>query len=146
MNVLVKGGHLEGDAIDVLVTSHGVHEFPSERYDTVHTHGTGCTYSAAITAELAKGEPIVEAVRLAKEFIARRDPNHPRFGRRLGAGQSLRSLNDQYLGTLGSTLSLQARMPPFMLRTRLEPGLLQEIDRLQRCACRSCSGRRSRPT
>jgi hydroxymethylpyrimidine/phosphomethylpyrimidine kinase len=84
MNVLVKGGHLEGDAIDVLVTSHGGHEFPSERVDTPHTHGTGCTYSAAITAALAKGDLIVEAVRKAKEFITRAIRTNPRLGH--GAG------------------------------------------------------------
>jgi hydroxymethylpyrimidine/phosphomethylpyrimidine kinase len=69
-HVLLKGGHAEGDATDLLFTGSEFIELPSERYDTVHTHGTGCTYSAAITAELAKGEPIVKAVRLAKRFIA----------------------------------------------------------------------------
>ena len=83
-NVLVKGGHLEGDAIDVLLTEHGVHEFPSERVDTPHTHGTGCTYSAAITAALAKGDLIVEAVRKAKEFITRAIRTNPALGH--GAG------------------------------------------------------------
>ena len=68
--MLLKGGHAEGDATDLLFTGSEFIELPSERYDTVHTHGTGCTYSAAITAELAKGEPIEKAVRLAKRFIA----------------------------------------------------------------------------
>jgi len=51
--ILVKGGHLDGDAVDVLWDGTDFREFRAERIDTVHTHGTGCTYSAAITALLA---------------------------------------------------------------------------------------------
>jgi hydroxymethylpyrimidine/phosphomethylpyrimidine kinase len=83
-NVLVKGGHLEGDAIDLLVTGENFHEFPSKRIDTPHTHGTGCTYSAAITAGLAKGESIVESVRKAKDYITRAIRTNPALGH--GAG------------------------------------------------------------
>ena len=83
-NVLLKGGHLEGDAVDLLVTSEDFHEFSSERIDTPHTHGTGCTYSAAITAGLAKGERLVEAVRKAKDYITRAIRTNPGLGR--GAG------------------------------------------------------------
>ena len=54
-HVLVKGGHLKGAALDVLYADGEFYEFTAERIDTPHTHGTGCTYSAAITAELAKG-------------------------------------------------------------------------------------------
>jgi hydroxymethylpyrimidine/phosphomethylpyrimidine kinase len=55
-NVLVKGGHLRGDALDILYTrDEGVREFCAPRIDTPHTHGSGCTYSAAITAGLALG-------------------------------------------------------------------------------------------
>src|SRR3984957_7737170 len=54
-NVLVKGGHLRGDALDVLRLASGeIREFTALRIETHHTHGSGCTYSAAITAELAK--------------------------------------------------------------------------------------------
>jgi hydroxymethylpyrimidine/phosphomethylpyrimidine kinase len=69
-NVLVKGGHLDGEALDLLA-SPGVklRLFRADRIDTKHTHGTGCTYSAAIAAELAKGAPLEEAIRLAKRFI-----------------------------------------------------------------------------
>ena len=58
-NVLVKGGHLEGDALDVLGDQRGAAatNIPAPRIVTPHTHGTGCTYSAAITAGLAKGQP-----------------------------------------------------------------------------------------
>ncbi|MEN9307288.1 MAG: hypothetical protein RL173_1220 [Fibrobacterota bacterium] len=61
--VLVKGGHLHGnDLIDVLCDADGVVEFVARRIETVHTRGTGCTYSAAITAHLAKGCGLRESV------------------------------------------------------------------------------------
>lgn len=69
-NVLVKGGHLEGEALDLLLAGDQLYRFPAPRVETRCTHGTGCTYSAAIAAFLARGEPLVEAVRLGKEFIA----------------------------------------------------------------------------
>jgi len=69
-NVLIKGGHLEGDAVDVLFEpGHGFQEFSSPRIATIHTHGTGCTYSAAIAAELAKGSALLDAIGNAKKFI-----------------------------------------------------------------------------
>jgi hydroxymethylpyrimidine/phosphomethylpyrimidine kinase len=80
-NVLVKGGHLEGDAIDVLVTRSGVHrEFRVPKIATPNTHGTGCTYSAAITAELAKGKELTEAIRIAKAFITEAIRTNPGLG------------------------------------------------------------------
>lgn len=66
---IVKGGHLSGDAIDVLYDGKDFSYYKAERFDTKHTHGTGCTFSAAITAELAKGKTIQEAVTLGKKFI-----------------------------------------------------------------------------
>ena len=84
-NVLVKGGHLVGDALDLLYLEGGeVHEFSSARIETPHTHGTGCTYSAAITAELAKGTGLVQAVSLAKTFVTEAIRSNPGLGR--GAG------------------------------------------------------------
>jgi len=70
-NVLVKGGHLDqySDAIDILYDGNDFHEFKSERIHTKNTHGTGCTYSAAICAGLAKGAPIFEAVKEAKDYV-----------------------------------------------------------------------------
>jgi hydroxymethylpyrimidine/phosphomethylpyrimidine kinase len=70
-NVLIKGGHLDADvAVDVLFEPrYGFHEFSAPRVATQHTHGTGCTYSAAITAELAKGAGLRDAIGKAKEFI-----------------------------------------------------------------------------
>lgn len=72
-NVVIKGGHrLEtANAEDILLTEDGeVVQLSAERIDTVRTHGTGCTYSACITAELAKGKSVKDAVTTAKAFIA----------------------------------------------------------------------------
>jgi hydroxymethylpyrimidine/phosphomethylpyrimidine kinase len=77
---LVKGGHLAGAAVDVLFSDGRFHEFTSERIDTIHTHGTGCTYSAAITAELAKGLELVDAVARAKAYITRAIATNPGLG------------------------------------------------------------------
>lgn len=79
-NVLVKGGHLDGPAVEVLLFAGEFHEFTSERVQTRHTHGTGCTYSAAITAELAKGRELREAVGRAKAFITRAIGSSPGLG------------------------------------------------------------------
>jgi hydroxymethylpyrimidine/phosphomethylpyrimidine kinase len=70
---LVKGGHLKTDrAVDVLAFPDGrIHEFGAKRIPNVDPHGTGCTYSAAITAGLAKGLTVKEAVILGKIFITR---------------------------------------------------------------------------
>lgn len=68
-SVLVKGGHLEGDAIDILFHNGSFAEYSAPRIVTPHTHGTGCTYSAAITAFVALGLTLPEAVRNAKLFI-----------------------------------------------------------------------------
>jgi hydroxymethylpyrimidine kinase/phosphomethylpyrimidine kinase/thiamine-phosphate diphosphorylase len=68
-HVLLKGGHLPGDPVDLLLTGTSLLRFPAERIDTRSTHGTGCTYSAAIATFLAQGEPLVTAVERAKRFI-----------------------------------------------------------------------------
>lgn len=69
--VLVKGGsRLEHEtALDLLYDGENFEFIQSERFQTTHIHGAGCTYSAAITAELAKGKSVIEAVRTAKLFI-----------------------------------------------------------------------------
>jgi len=69
--VLVKGGHLKGDAMDVLWDGREFTAFSAPRIDTSNTHGTGCTYSAAIAAGLAKGAPLPEAVSSAKAYVTR---------------------------------------------------------------------------
>ncbi|OGT47966.1 MAG: bifunctional hydroxymethylpyrimidine kinase/phosphomethylpyrimidine kinase [Gammaproteobacteria bacterium RIFCSPHIGHO2_12_FULL_38_11] len=71
-NVLVKGGHAEGEkCIDVLYQSEKdlFTYFKSKRIDTKNTHGTGCTLSAAIAAELAKGKDIIHAISKSKQFL-----------------------------------------------------------------------------
>lgn len=69
-HVLVKGGHIEGrDAIDLLYDGSEFETFTAPRIDTPNTHGTGCTYAAAIAANLAKGLGVRDAVGLAKEYV-----------------------------------------------------------------------------
>ena len=82
--VLVKGGHLREAPTDVLLADGEWYEFPALRIDTLHTHGTGCTYSVAITAELARGTPLPSAVAHAKAYIWEAIFSNPRLGR--GAG------------------------------------------------------------
>ena len=81
-SVLVKGGHLEGEATDILYDGRTWHEFTARRIDTKDTHGTGCTYSAAITTLLASGKPVAEAVGDAKKYIT----EAVRHAHRIGAG------------------------------------------------------------
>ncbi|HOO90404.1 MAG TPA: bifunctional hydroxymethylpyrimidine kinase/phosphomethylpyrimidine kinase [Syntrophales bacterium] len=68
-HVFVKGGHLSGDALDILYDGRQLHEFISKRIDTKNTHGTGCTTSAAIATGLAQGMDVHGAVKRAKEYI-----------------------------------------------------------------------------
>ena len=82
-NVLIKGGHLEGPAKDTLFDGSAFTEFVKERIDTPHTHGTGCTYSAAICTYLAKGLNIKDAVSQAKAFLH----TAVRFAQPLGKGR-----------------------------------------------------------
>lgn len=78
--VLVKGGHLEGEAADLLFDGAEIRWYRAPRIDTPHTHGTGCTYSAAITACLALGEPLHAAIERAKRFIAEAIRTNPGLG------------------------------------------------------------------
>jgi hydroxymethylpyrimidine/phosphomethylpyrimidine kinase len=66
---LVKGGHSSGDAVDVLFDGTEFYCFSAPRIDTKNTHGTGCTYSSAITSNLALGMPVTQAVRRAKGYV-----------------------------------------------------------------------------
>ncbi len=69
-NVLIKGGHLnKKGAPDILVSENGIFRYSTETIETKNTHGTGCTYSAAITAELAKGTELFQAVKIGKAFV-----------------------------------------------------------------------------
>ncbi|MBP1948497.1 bifunctional hydroxymethylpyrimidine kinase/phosphomethylpyrimidine kinase [Virgibacillus litoralis] len=67
--VLVKGGRLNGPAVDVLYDGETLTTFEAPRIDTVNTSGAGCTYSAAIIAYIANGYSVLEAVRSAKSFV-----------------------------------------------------------------------------
>lgn len=69
MKVIVKGGHLTGDATDVVYDGENFSYLKGRRIETENTHGTGCTFSSAIATLLARGYPLPEAARLAKEYI-----------------------------------------------------------------------------
>jgi len=82
--VIIKGGHLKGPAMDLVFDGENFTALNAPRIRTKNTHGTGCTFSAAIAAYLAKGESIARAVVLAKNFITRAI----RFSYSIGAGHS----------------------------------------------------------
>jgi hydroxymethylpyrimidine/phosphomethylpyrimidine kinase len=82
--VLVKGGHLSGEALDLLYWRGETFRYTAPRVDTRNTHGTGCTYSAAITAELARGRDLPEAVDRAKRFITLAIQSNPGLGKGYG--------------------------------------------------------------
>lgn len=68
--VLAKGGHLDAEAVDVLVGRDGsVANYSAPRIDTANTHGTGCTLSSAIASNLAAGRPLAVAVDRAKAYV-----------------------------------------------------------------------------
>ena len=70
-NVLVKGGHSVNDSNDILYRLNGSHHwFTGKRVDNPNTHGTGCTLSSAITANIAKGLSMPEAIQRAKDYIS----------------------------------------------------------------------------
>ena len=79
--VVIKGGHSEDDPIvDLLVDSEGVHEYRAARIVTTSTHGTGCTFSAAITAGLAMGLDLPHAVAEARDYLSRALATAPGLG------------------------------------------------------------------
>jgi hydroxymethylpyrimidine/phosphomethylpyrimidine kinase len=83
--VLVKGGHLEGErAIDVFYDGARFEEIAGDRFDTEDTHGTGCTLAAAITAYLARGEELLDAVHAAKRFVSGAIRRSLRLGKGFG--------------------------------------------------------------
>jgi hydroxymethylpyrimidine/phosphomethylpyrimidine kinase len=78
--VLIKGGHGQGsESIDYLIRAGGTLALPAPRVATDNTHGTGCSLSSAIAAELAKGADLETAVRNAKAFISTAIANADRF-------------------------------------------------------------------
>lgn len=82
VSALVKGGHLRGDTlVDLLVTRDGIRRFEHPRLETTSTHGTGCTLSAAITAGLALGRPLEDAVLTALQYVRRAIATAPGLGK-----------------------------------------------------------------
>jgi hydroxymethylpyrimidine/phosphomethylpyrimidine kinase len=67
--VLIKGGHLPGEPVDLLFDGTQEYRFSAPRRDNRHTHGTGCTLASAIASYLALGSDLVEAVGQAKEYV-----------------------------------------------------------------------------
>ena len=77
---VVKGGHAEQDVIDVFCDGSQLVELAAERIDTLNTHGSGCVFSAAITAGIARGADPLDAVRKAKTFITQAIANSIEIG------------------------------------------------------------------
>jgi len=84
--VLMKGGHLEGEfATDILISKDGQWEFTTKRVKTRSDHGTGCTLSSAITALIAMGKDVREAVCIAKRYLQKAMENAPQIGKGHGS-------------------------------------------------------------
>jgi hydroxymethylpyrimidine/phosphomethylpyrimidine kinase len=83
-HVLVKGGHLKGDAVDLLWNGRELTAYSAPRVDSSSTHGTGCTFSAAIAAGLSRGCPLPDAVRDAKAYVTRAIREGFKAGRGVG--------------------------------------------------------------
>jgi hydroxymethylpyrimidine/phosphomethylpyrimidine kinase len=77
---LVKGGHLAGPAIDVLYDGRRLTELYADRIATPHTHGTGCTFAAALASRLALGESLASAAHAAKAYVTRAVLHAPGLG------------------------------------------------------------------
>ena len=83
--MLITGGHADGDVIvDLLYDGRVFTNFASDRVTGRHTHGTGCTFSAALTAHLARGRSVAEAIPLAQEYVAGAIRHAPGLGRGSG--------------------------------------------------------------
>jgi len=80
-NVLVKGGHLVGDAVDILFNGVNFKTFTHQRIDSKNTHGTGCTLSSAIAANLANGLALAESVDTAKRYVTEAIKHTPNIGK-----------------------------------------------------------------
>jgi len=79
--VIIKGGHLDGVVKDILYDGTGFVEYGADEVDTDRLHGSGCVYSSAITAQLARGVELPEAVGFARKFITRALETAPKLGR-----------------------------------------------------------------
>jgi len=98
--VVVKGGHFDsnaGDATDILFDGEKWYEYPSPRIDTKHTHGTGCTFSSAIAANLALGLLVDKAVENAKAYINMAITHAPGLGKGNGPTHHFYALYETYV-------------------------------------------------
>ena len=162
--VLVKGGHLKDSATDLLYDGRAFTRFPAPRVDSDNTHGTGCTFSAAIAAGLAHGRPLAQAIREAKAYVTRRHPRglrgRPRGGRapalRERAGSRwLRTVDDKmpFLEHLGELRTRIVRALIALLVGTLHRAAVQPVSwstgwpgRSPSSATSWCSRRRPRPS
>jgi hydroxymethylpyrimidine kinase/phosphomethylpyrimidine kinase len=101
--VVVKGGHLPGVAADLLFDGREFQTFPAERIDTKNTHGTGCSYSAALATALGRGLPLAEAVALAKKFITEAIRHSLPFGHGCGPTDPLAAARAIASGPAGTS-------------------------------------------
>lgn len=84
VNVLIKGGHLQEEALDFLVSQEGEFVFESKRIDNPNTHGTGCTLSSAIASNLALGLSLEESIKKAKSFVTQALEENLKLGKGRG--------------------------------------------------------------
>lgn len=104
--VVVKGGHRPGpEAVDVVYDGQSFHYLSAPRVASSRTHGTGCTYSAAVAAYLAQGRPVLESLRLAKTFVTRAIQSAPLIGRGHGPTNHLWPLGEPDLSRPAGPLS-----------------------------------------
>jgi hydroxymethylpyrimidine/phosphomethylpyrimidine kinase len=94
-NVVVKGGHLQNVAADILYDGREFMEFRGDRIDTKNTHGTGCIFASAIAAGLAKGKTVRESVAEAKEFCTAAIRSGLAIGKGFGPANPMASLYRQ---------------------------------------------------
>ena len=81
-NVLIKGGHLKSKIVeDILVSKSEIKVFKSRRYNTKHTHGTGCTLSSAITTFLSCGKPLKKSCELGIKYVNSAIKTNPKYGK-----------------------------------------------------------------
>ncbi len=110
---LVKGGHLEGDeVVDLLWDGRTRHVFRGPRIETRHTHGTGCTLSAAIAAGLARGVPLTEAVAAAVAWVRRAIAGAPGLGAGRGPLDHFADIASEGSSASSSTLSVPPAASP----------------------------------
>ena len=93
-NVLIKGGHLRSKIVqDIFVSKSDIKIFNSKRYNTINTHGTGCTLSSAITTFLSCGKPIKKSCELGINYVSSGINTNPKYGKGHGPINHLHTIN-----------------------------------------------------